>query len=200
VLNSEGKAWFNAPGDEHNTVTSWITGQFTLWSKRRWGYASATNKVRLNNQKSVDPDISFWGYTKCRWEYGFFHVKLGDMTPDVCIQFCWKNSWAYEENAMNDLMNRAVATPNPDVRVGYLIKMRFENGQTKPPTGLDVYKVPRGTTVADALENRNGAQHMTYTPGTGDLSIEITASDLGITGFGGFFCTPFKVSMKSLNC
>jgi hypothetical protein len=78
------------------------------------------------------------------------------------------------------------------------------NGKNNPFTaGLDsIYKVPRGTTVADAIANANGAaQHIVYTPGgqaAQDVPFVITASDLGVTGFWAYFLGSFKISVHLL--
>jgi hypothetical protein len=117
------------------------------------------------------------------------------------LTFCWYTiyevEWDYEVKAINDMMNRSAGDGNA-VRIGYLIKMDFTvNGKNNPPTaGLDIYKVPRGTTVANAIANANGAQHIVYTPGQAqDVPIVITASDLGVTGFWAYFLGSFKISV-----
>jgi len=62
-------------------------------------------------------------------------------------------------------------------------QMSFENSErNQPPTGLDIFKVPRGKTVADAMANNGCASHFSYTPGQEDVIVEITASDLGVLG------------------
>jgi hypothetical protein len=121
------------------------------------------------------------------------------------LTFCWYTiyevEWDYEVKAINDMMNRSAGDGNA-VRIGYLIKMDFTvNGKNNPPTaGLDIYKVPRGTTVANAIANANGAQHIVYTPGQAqDVPIVITASDLGVTGFWAYFLGSFKISVRNIN-
>ena len=198
-LDGEGKAFLEMPSDEHNKATSWLTRRFTLWAKERWGYATSTNTVKLNNSKTRLSDVSFWGYPRCQWkpELGELDVKIGEIEPDVVIQFSCKNRLDYEKSAINDMMNRSTGNGNA-VRVGYLVKMRFDNGERNAPTGLDIYKVPRGKTVADAIANTGGAIHFSYTPGQADVIVEITPSDLGITGFWAFFCGSFKFSIAKL--
>ena len=199
-LDTDGKAVLKRPSDEHNKVTSWLTSRFIFWTKGRWGYATPTNTVKLNNHKTRLPDVSFWGYPRCEWFDGHLFADLGKVEPDVVIQFSWKNEWDYDVKAINDMMNRSSAGDGNAVRIGYLIKMDFTvNGKNNPPTGLDIYKVPRGTTIADAIANANGAQHIVYTPGRGqDAPIVITASDLGVTGFWAYFLGSFKISARLL--
>jgi hypothetical protein len=64
-LDIDGKAVFKMRSDEYNKVTSWLTSEFLYWTKRRWGYATPTNTVKLNNHKTRLPDVSFWGYPRC---------------------------------------------------------------------------------------------------------------------------------------
>ena len=198
-LDGEGRAFFEMPSDEHNKATSWLTRRFTLWAKEKWGYATSTNTVKLNNLKTRLPDVSFWGYPRCQWkpELRELDVKIGEVEPDVVIQFSWKNGFDYEKAAIDDMMNRSTGNGNA-VRVGYLIKMRFDNGERSPRTGLDVYKVPRGKTVSDAVANIGGASHFSYIPGQADVIVEIAPSDLGMTGFWAFFCGSFKFSIAKL--
>lgn len=155
--------------------------------------------MKLNNSKTCLPDISFWGYPRCEWFNGILFADLGKVEPDVVIQFSWKNDWDYEVKALNDMMNRSTGDGNA-VRIGYLIKMDLTvNGKKSPPTGLDIYKVPRGSTVADVIANADVAQHISYTPGQAqDALIVITASDLGVTGFWAFFLGSFKISLHLL--
>jgi hypothetical protein len=197
-LDTDGKAVFKMPSDEHNTVTSLLTSKFLYWTKGRWGFATATNTAKLNNHKTRLPDISFWGYPQCESFDGNLFADLGKVEPDVVIQFSWKNEWDYDVRAINDMMNISVGD---GIRVGYLIKMDFtvKGKKNNPPTGLDIYKVPRGTTVANAIANANGAQHIVYTPGqVQDVPIVITASDLGVTGFWAYFWGSFKISVHLL--
>ena len=95
------------------------------------------------------------------------------------------------------MMNKAVEIERGQLstacpRVGYLIKVRFKKkrtladatrgSKTQDMGGLDVYRLPHGTTVGDAINGTNGASKFTYTPGGGqDYSIDITPADLGFT-------------------
>ena len=87
-------------------------------------------------------------------------------------------------------------------RLGYLIEVRL--GSSRNKAGFDIYKVPHGTTIADAENSRNGAEKLTYNVGEEDVVITITPADLGIPTAGfwdsirGMFCGDFKISMKEL--
>lgn len=172
------------------------------------------------------PDIAFWGYRKCeRNKRGTLNPKSLDtppkifrnareqkerMNPDVVIQFNWGNEEGYEVEAINDMMNRVHTFYVPDQpdneppRVGYLLKMRTDrrkrtHNDRKVLRKLDVYRIPRGTTFDDAKNNGNGASHFSYSSGQVDVTIEVTAQDLGIQGFWALFCqTPFRISAKEI--
>jgi len=188
-LDDEGKEFLEIPRDEHNKATSWLTRRFTLWAKEKWGYATSTNKVKPNNSKTRLAEIaSFWGYPRCEWkpEVGELDVKIGEVEPDVVIEFSWKYGWDYDKAAINDMMNRSTGNNGNAIRLGYLYlgQMRFENSErNQPPTGLDIFKVPRGKTVADAMASNGCASHFSYTPGQEDRA---------------HFCGSFKFSMAML--
>ena len=111
------------------------------------------------------------------------------VNPDVVFQFSWSNADKYEEAVINDMMNRAVVSPttNPNnsaPRLGYLLKVhlsskRLEDGRKKL-LRMDIYRIPRGATVQDAIAGQNGATKQTYTPEGNDAVMTITAQDLGI--------------------
>jgi hypothetical protein len=50
--------------------------------------------------------------------------------------------------------------------------------------GLDIYRLPHGTTVQNALDGTNGAEHWYYEPGSGpnsrEVPITIRPQDLGM--------------------
>ena len=129
------------------------------------------------------------------------------VNPDVVFQFSWGNSFGYEKNAINDMMNRALVMPhqpnNEAPKLGFLVKVRTgskrrSNGRKKLQR-IDVFRIPRGTTVADAEANRNGARKASYEPGQEDVVMEITAKDLGIEGFWSMFCrSSFKISAREI--
>ena len=70
-------------------------------------------------------------------------------------------------------------------RVGYLIKVRFKKkgtlqnalkgSRTQGMGGLDLYRLPFGTTVDYAINGTGGASKVTYVPGGPDQHIDITA-------------------------
>jgi hypothetical protein len=156
------------------------------------------------------PDIAFWGPAKCTTvvrpgrpnRLRIKHLVLPPMihsktreqievvNPDIVFQFSWGNGEGYEVEAINDMMNRAlVAYPhaqpdNSSPNLGFLIKVRTKAKRNaaghKIIRGVDVYRLPRGTTFADAKANRHGATHVIYTPGQADVTVEVTAQDLGI--------------------
>jgi hypothetical protein len=90
--------------------------------------------------------------------------------PDVVFQFSWENKMKYESMALDDMMNRASVDPfqpnNEAPRLGFLVKIRKKEKRNsigrKIVTGVDLYRVPRGTNVADTEHNRNGASHVRY--------------------------------------
>ena len=45
---------------------------------------------------------------------------------------------------------------------------------------MDVYRIPKGATVQDAIAGSNGATKETYIPGGNDVVMTVTAQDLGI--------------------
>jgi hypothetical protein len=49
--------------------------------------------------------------------------------------------------------------------------------------GLNIYRLPHGTTVLNAINGNNGASKWSYSPTEGqDSEIHIRPQDLGITG------------------
>jgi hypothetical protein len=94
---------------------------------------------------------------------------------------------SYDEvDALNDIMNHTgvVGSQNLPLQDGCLIKVHFIIGQK---LGFNVYKVPRGRTVTDALGRDTGAagaEHWVYTTlGQADVIIEVTAAKLAMVGF-----------------
>ena len=134
--------------------------------------------------------------------------------PDVVIQFCWKNPRSYEEEAIDDMMNRGLeqqkGTPSTDrPRLGYLIKVRFSKKRTLPNAikgsktqdmeGLDIYRLAHGTTIADARDPNNpSADHWRYVAGGPDVYITIKPQDLGITGVWAAVCGEYKIKASVL--
>ena len=100
--------------------------------------------MKLNNSKTWLLDVSFWGYPCCQWkpELGELDVKIGKVEPDDVIQFSWKNGLDYKKSAINDTMNWSTGNGNA-VCVGYLVNMRFDNGEWNTPTELDISRYLR---------------------------------------------------------
>ena len=105
-------------------------------------------------------------------------------------------------------MNHALVTyphAHPDnqaPRLGFLIKIRvFSKKRThnkrKIIRQIDVYRLPRGTTAADAQANRKGASYSKYVPGGQDVAMEITAADLGVANNPNNL-PPFYMSAKEI--
>jgi hypothetical protein len=129
--------------------------------------------------------------------------------PDVIIQFSWRNTQRYEEDAINDMMNLALvkqrgskSTTRPTL--GYLIKVKFsrkrtlegaiKGSATQDMVGLDIYRLPHGTTIADARDPNNPkASHWHYVPEGPECLITITPGDLGITGFWALMCGEYRI-------
>ena len=213
VVLVNGKPRLVIPSDQHNAFTGNYCRNFERWAQSKWGCCSATHKVHLQNGRSRDPDLSYWGYPRCCRD------KEGDLepidvgkgpVPDVIIQFSWKNTALYEESAIDAMMNRALTKhhgePSNLPRVGYLIKVRFsrkrklQNGEkTQDVEGLDIYRLTQGTTMGDALDpNISNATHYRYNPSGPEYYITITPDDLGITGFWAFWCGGYKIKASVL--
>ena len=65
--------------------------------------------------------------------------------------------------------------------------------------GLDIYRLPHGTTVSDARDpNNSDAQHWRYIPGGPEVYITITPQDLGITGLWAWICGEYKIAASSI--
>lgn len=190
------------PSDQHNLFTTLYVSHFTKkWGD--WGSCTGTHKIHLPNGRSSYPDISYWGYPRCCKHQGTgilvpIDCVQGSM-PDVIIQFSWQNKKSYEEKAINDIMIRGLekdhGAPSTILpRLGYLIKVRFskkrtlanaiKGSKTQDLEGLDIYRLPHGTTVADAHDTANSnAVLWRYVAGGPEIWITIAAQDLGITGF-----------------
>lgn len=209
VVVLEGKPRLIMPSDQHNEFTSIYAWNFFSWARNRWGLASATHKIHLQGGRSRDPDLSFWGYPRCiRDDIGNLRPIAGSI-PDAIIQFSWKNTKKYEENAINDMMNLALERRRGDLSttrptVGYLIKVRFSRkrklqgaimgSQTQDMAGLDIHRLTHGTTIADARDPNNPhAQHWQFEPGGEEVSITITPQELGISGGWAWLCGEYKI-------
>jgi hypothetical protein len=197
IVLLDGKPRLVMPTDQHNAFTSETVGDFMVLHGKKWGYATGTHNVHLSTNSRRKPDVSFFGYPRCvRNKRGVWVPYNKGAVPDVVIQFSWRNQKGYEEQAINDMMTKSLeierGAPSQDLpRVGYLIKVRFAKKQTLPGatkgketqsmTGLDIYQLPHGTTVDDAIHGNNGARKWDYYPNKGsDSEILISPEDLGI--------------------
>jgi hypothetical protein len=203
VLLNDGTARQIMPSEQHNDFTSFYVGDWFLRTGGL-GWCSGTHKVHLSNGRSRDPDISYWGYNRCDKHpttgNPCFYKNDTSPIPDVVIQFSWRNSFGYERDAIEDMLSKGLeyeggplSTDRP--RLGYLIKMRFSKKRkiaglnTQDVAGLDIYRLPYGTTVEQALDlNNSCAEHWSYEPGDPEVLISIRREDLGIPStFGSRF-------------
>ena len=201
------------PSDQHNVFTGEYNTHFEYqWAKNRWGRSSSTTKIHLANGRSRDPDLSYWGYPRCVCDKkGNLHPIWGTV-PDVIIQFSWKNTRKYEIDAINDIMNKAKEDQSAGAasltrpRLGYLIKVRFSkkrklvggNLETQDMVGLDIYRIPHGATVRNAIDQTNNAQHWRYEPGDPEILITITPQDLGISGIWAWYCGNYVLKASDI--
>ena len=189
--------YMRMPTDQHNKFTSNIVAKF-MRRHGNVGYATATHNIHLSTMnKHREPDVSFFGSPRCVQDADGDLVPYDDgAVPDVVIQFSWRNKRGYEEEAMDEIMNDAAEIERGPAsatcpRLGYLIKVRFKkkrtlaNGlkgsKTQDIGGVDIYRLPHGTTIKDAINASNGASKFTYIPGGSDYSISICPQDLGLT-------------------
>ena len=203
------------PSDQHNAFTSEYVAEFNYWGRNKWGFSSGTHSIHLQNDRSRDPDISYWGYPRCSKDPQTGVLKptnLGDgPIPDVVIQFSWKNKKKYEEGAINDMMNRGLEVDDGDPSIirptlGYLIKVKFSKKRTltgaiktQDMVGLDIYRLSHGATVADALDpNNHNTEHWCYVTGGTEVFITIKPENLGITGFWAVLCGEYKIKASDL--
>ena len=200
VLGDDGKAYYYMPGDEHNEATRLIVRKFCLWARDVKGIAGQNTNVKLGPRlagappprkrrkpKTRLPDIALWGQSKCELDndgkvLGVLRVSSASTQPDVFphvdIQVGMFNDEDYEVDAINDLATRAVAGQGEQPRLGVLIKLREAN----PPgvqAGFDIYYLPNGTYMMDALNGTNGARHAVYNHTGPDVLVTITEADLG---------------------
>jgi hypothetical protein len=223
VVLVDGKPFLRMPSEQHNDFTLKYTNDFNRWSQYRWGCCSSTYKIRLvDGRSSRDPDLSYWGYSRC--EKNCERPAEPGLIPDVIIQFSWKNTKTYEENAINDMMNFGIERPKDLVasatrpNLGYLIKVRFSKKRkletvvattdavtgittetiktkdTQDITGLDIYRLAHGTSIANGT-----AVHERYLPGGPEVWIVISAQDLGITDwFWAKVCGDYKIKASTI--
>ena len=198
------------PSHQYNGFTTQYLLYFShKWAKNKWGCASTTHKIHKQNGGACEPDLSYWGYPRCRFNEGTLVPEKDGLIPDVVIQFSWRNKKTYEEDAINDMMNQGLEEQGRNLsmscpRLGYLIKVRFSKkrrlsgGDTQNIESLDVYKLPHGTTVTDAVNGVNGAEMWNYDPAGPERMITITPQDLGITGFWAMVCGNHEIPLSGV--
>ena len=168
----DGKPRLVIPADQHNSFTSKHVFKFAFLHGK-WRFVSGTHNVHLSTNSRRESDVSFFGYGRCiRDEEGVLEPKDKGAVPDVVIKFSWKNKSGYEENAMDDMMNLSLENGRGTLsrdrpRVGYLIKVRFlkkralpgsiKGTKTQDLEGLDIFRLPHGTTISDAINGSNEA-------------------------------------------
>jgi hypothetical protein len=196
------------PGKRHNRGTRHLGKQLEIWNRGwfgSWGQVSNDNLMQVpgltptGRQKQREPDVAFWGYPRCDKIAGNLVAKDRpddvdfDVDPDVVFQFSDGNTSAKEEEAINLIMVGGIGG-NDGPRVGYLFKLQRDAGK---PVGIDIYKVPRGRTLGDAINQANGATHVVYMHNQPhDECIAISPEEMGIDGMWAKVCPSFKLSMK----
>jgi hypothetical protein len=207
----EGKPRLVMPSDQHNKFTSKYVVNFTK-TKGKWGFCSGTHKIYISTGGSRYPDLSFWGYPRCKPSLEE-PMEEGSI-PDAVIQFSWQNKLLYEEDAIDDIMNKGLKEDHGTAStihpvLGYLIKVRFskkralpgaiKGSKTQDMEGLDIYRLQHGTTVADARDPNNpNAEHWRYAQGGQEVCITITPQHLGITGFWALLCGDYRIKASDI--
>lgn len=221
VVLVDGRPRLVMPTDQHNCFTSQYATEFTdfcntIWGK--WGFCSGTHKIHLlpgGSFRSRDPDLSYWGYPRCsKKKSGSLKPTDEGSIPDVVVQFSWKNQMKYEKEAIDDMMTKglehdhgALSTSRPTL--GYLIKVKFskkrnlpgaiKGSKTQDMEGLAVYRLPHGTTTADAHDvNNPNARVWDYFPGGPESFIVISPQDLSISGIKAMLCYEYRIKVSEL--
>jgi hypothetical protein len=186
VLLESGQPRLIVPSCEHCTVN---------FQRQRysWAMCGAPHRIYLDNGRGRDPDVSFWGLHRCSTDtHGGLDLRNSSAIPDVIIQFSWRNTLMYETNAIDDMMNHGLehddGPPSTSLpRLGYLIKARFaKKGKRKADgkynvIGVDVYRLPHGTTIAQARDpNDSAAQYWRWSPGDDEIRITVAPEDVGM--------------------
>jgi hypothetical protein len=224
VHPKSGKAYLKITSGAHDEITSYYAGLFNDDYKPTWGVASTTNVFMQPGatQTRRKPDIAFWGPAKCHRPRRTLKPKnlvkppkiftktreqVERVNPDVVVKISWGNAEPYEFDAINELMNHALVTyphaqPNNQApSLGVLIKIRVSNKRDRDDRKIirrvDVYRLPHGTTVTDAIANQNGASYNAYVPGGTDVVVQITAADLRVPNNTGGLA-PFEMSAKEI--
>lgn len=203
------------PGKKHNRGTASLAVQLQHWNKGWskgwlgiWGFVCNDNRMEVpgftltGRQKSREPNVAFWAYPRCEKRAGEYFARDRpdganfEIDPDVAFQFSDTHGFPEEQENMDLIMQGAIGAGNPGPRLGILIKIRNDGAGNN--TGFDIYTVPRGATVFDAINQTNGATHRVYTHGQDDVILEISPEEMGIEKKWVYICRPFKLSMKLL--
>ena len=108
------------PLDQHNGFTmQYLLYLSHKWAKNRWGCASTTHKICIQNGGARKPDFSYWGYPRCRFNKGTLVPKKDGLIPDVVIQFSWRNVF----------FGRWINTTNIDRVCDFLHEVTCNKGQ-----------------------------------------------------------------------
>lgn len=124
---------------------------------------------KLKRKKRL-PDVALWGRSRCTLDnYG--NVKYPQRVsqavahlsvhPHVVIQVSNFDDEDYEIDAINDLANRAAAWQGDPPTLAVLIKVR-KTGFASVQPRFDIYYLPEGTYMDDALAGDKGARHVVY--------------------------------------
>jgi hypothetical protein len=85
------------------------------------------------------------------------------------------------------------------IKVRFSRKRKFEGSEIQDIEGLDIYRLPHGTTIADAHNvNNTDAELWHYTPGGPERFIVIAPQDLGITGIMAWWCGGYRIKASEL--
>lgn len=193
------------PKEQHNYFTTSYVEDL-IHSHYNWALVSGTHLVHLaagSEKPRRMPDINIWSFKRLEIAPSGRRTTRNDCRmPDVIIQFSWENKKPYEQGAIDDIMNygldREEGAPSQFPRLGYLIKVILSKKRTLHsgnPTqdleGIRIYRQPKGTTLEDATNDRNGAQYWIYKPNDAtysrEVKITVTAEDLGIAGLEAWY-------------
>lgn len=201
VLGDDGKPCYYMPGDNHNSATAQIVKNFYDWANKVKGVAAENTNIRLGPRlpgappprkkrkpKTRLPDVALWGRSKCvlRSDGRVSHPMSASTTstqpkvhPHVVIQVSVFNDEDYEIDAINDLSTRAIDGQGSKPDLSVLIKEREADPAQCVQAGFDIYYLPKGTYLEDALNGTNQARHVIYYHGGPDVLVTISEADLG---------------------
>jgi hypothetical protein len=207
VLGDNGKVCYYNPHEylEHKAARNFIVNKFLNWAlfkgqgcrkfqlypRTTTGWSTPTHKLGRKTKTRL-PDVSFWGRSKCELESGDggarnpLKVLLVDdpqpveVHPHVVIQvdISFDDEDCYEVDAINDLANHAVAGRETQPNLAVLIKLH-EKGRPGAQAGFDIYYLPTGTFLENALNGTKRAKHVVYNHGGSDALMTVTEQDLG---------------------